>query len=378
MMSNLFLILILANSHFMKTTFTLLFSCLITSGLFAQAEWNVPKENTGFITKITATWCGPCGLWGWEAMEDIMATHGDDHIVTALYAPSSSKLYNAGAEELAQEIGYGGTPNFAGNGLDQGTAAAMTKPIVDTFANEAPVIANSAFEIQKVDNDTLIILVKTKFFENVDGTFILKPILVENHVMEEQTGHTGDASHHNVHRGIFSPLTDSTNIILAGSASAGDIISKKYIMEYDPSWDLDEMFIATTLWMKSPIDPLDLLYVNGSKVPQAGELAFGMGTLDEEQPIVVDPGMWPVGINEVSELNFAVFPNPATDLLNVKFSSNVDFTITISDILGKQIFAESYTSLSNASISVVDFPEGIYMLQAKADNISYYERVIVK
>jgi len=70
--------------------------------------------------------------------------------------------------------------------------------------------------------------------------------------------------------------------------------------------------------------------------------------------------------------------NPATDLLNVKFSSNVDFTITISDILGKQIFAESYTSLSNASISVVDFPEGIYMIQAKADNISYYERVIVK
>lgn len=362
----------------MKTTFTLLLSFVFASGLFAQSEWDVPKENTGMITKITATWCGPCGLWGWEAMEELVTSHGDEHIVTALYAPASSKLYNTGAEELAQEIGYGGTPNFAGNGIDQGTAAAMTAPIVDTFADEAPVIANSAFEIQNVDDDTLIILIRTKFFENVDGTFILKPFLVEDHVMEEQEGLTGDASHHNVHRGAFTPLTDSTNIILNGSASAGDVITKRYMIEYDPSWDLDEMFIASTLWMKSPLDPEDLLYVNGSKVPQAGELAFSMGTLDEEQPIVVDPGLWPVGVEEVSELSFSVFPNPVSDLLNVKFSSNVDFTITITDILGKQIFSESYTSVSNTAINVVDFPEGIYMIQLNAGDDTFYERVIVK
>lgn len=362
----------------MKTTFTLLFSICFVSGVFAQAEWNVPEENTGLVTKITATWCGPCGLWGWEAMEEIMASHGEGHIVTALYAPASSKLYNVGAEELAQEIGYGGTPNFAGNGLDQGTAAAMTTPIVDTFANNAPVIANAAFEIQNVDDDTLIILVRTKFFENVDGIFILKPFLVENHVMEEQNGHTEDASHHNVHRGNFTPLTDSTNIVLNGSASAGDVITKRYMIEYDPSWDLDEMFIASTLWMKSPLDPEDLLYVNGSKVPQAGELAFSMGTLDAELPVVVDPGLWPVGVEEVSELSYSIFPNPVSDLLNVKLSTSTDFTVIITDILGKQIYTESYTSVSNTTINVVDFPEGIYMIQLNAGDDTFYERVIVK
>ena len=362
----------------MKTTFTLLFSLVFAFGSFAQSEWDVPEENTGMITKITATWCGPCGQWGWEAMEDLLASHSDDNIVISLYAPSSSKLHNAGAESLADEIGFGGTPNFSGNGLDQGTAAASTAPIVDTFTTEAPVIANSAFEIQNVDDDTLIILIKTEFFQNVDGTFILKPFLIENHVMEEQTGQTGDASHHNVHRGAFAPLTDTTNVILVGSAAAGDIISKRYVMEYDPSWDLDEMFIASTLWMENPLDPADHLYVNGSKVSQAGELALSMGTHDEEPPVYIDPGSWPVGLEEVDEINFAVFPNPASDVLNVNLSANADFTIIVTDILGKQIFSESYTSISKTVINVADFPEGIYMIQLNTGDDTFYERVIVK
>ena len=362
----------------MKTIFTLLFSLVFASGVFSQTEWEVPQENTGLITKITATWCGPCGGWGWEAMEGLMASHGDNNIVTSLYAPSSSELYNTGAEELAAEIGFGGTPNFSGNGLDQGTAAASVTTIVDTFNTEAPVIANAAFEIQNVDNDTLIISIKTKFFENVDGTFILKPFLVENHVEEEQTGQTGDVPHHNVHRGAFTPLTDSTNIILSGSASQGDIITKRYMMVYDPSWELSEMFIATTLWMENPLDPADLLYVNGSKEPQAGELAFSMGTLDGDLPVVIDPGLWPVGVEEIAEMNFSVFPNPVSEMLNVKLTLDADFTVTLTDILGKQIFTESYSSTSSTTINVADFPEGIYMLQLNAGNEVFYDRVIVK
>ncbi len=362
----------------MKTTSTLLISFFFASGLVAQSEWNVPKEKTGLITKITATWCGPCGLWGWEAMEELMASHGDENIVTSLYAPSSSKLYNTGAEAIADEIGYGGTPNFSGNGLDQGTSTGMVTPIVDTFMSDAPVIANAAFEIQNVDNDTLIILIKTKFFENVDGKFILKPFLVENHVMEEQNGQTGDASHHNVHRGNFLPLTDPTDVILDGSASVGEVITKRYIMEYDPSWDLDEMFIATTLWMENPLDPADHLYVNGSKVSQEGELALSMGTMDEEQPASVDPGLWPVGVEEVSEMSFSVFPNPVNDLLTIKLSSHSDFSLTITDILGKQVLTENYSSTSSTTINVGDFPEGIYMLQLNTGENVFYERVIVK
>ena len=64
----------------------------------------------------------------------------------------------------------------------------------------------------------------------------------------------------------------------------------------------------------------------------------------------------------ISELS--VFPNPATDLLNVDlkgFEGNV--TIEIFDFSGKRIYFQKTGEISTAEIKVSQFVQGVYLLR---------------
>lgn len=355
----------------MKQISTLL-SFLLPLTLVAQNTWQVPKENTGLVTKITATWCGPCGGWGWADMEEIIQSHGDD-IVISLYAPSSSKLYNADAEEMAGEIGYGGTPNFGGNGINVETSSAQSTAIVDTF-HTAPIVANTAYEIESVHNDTVRIKVKTKFFMDIEGEFQLNVFAVENKVIEEQNGQGDSASHKYVHRIRLVDYKDSNNVIVENGASKNDEIVKKYMFVKDPSWKLKDMYIASTLWMVNPDSTEDLLYVNGTKEPQFGELVEGYGAKEGGSG---GNGEWPIGVEEVETDDVIIYPNPALDLLNVKQDGASEMTIELTDLLGKVVFHGDFIGNKNA-IQVSQFPEGVYMIKVITDKGTHLDRVIIK
>lgn len=358
----------------MKKIYAFVLAAVVSGSAFAQSDWSVPEENIGMLTKITATWCGPCGGWGWDAMDDLYNTYGEEHIVISLYAPSSSKLYNSAAEELADEIGYGGTPNFAGNGVDQGTAAASASAIVDTFAT-APVLGVPGYAIEWVTEDTIMIEVKTKFFEGVNGKFHVKTFMVENGVVEEQSGQTGDVEHKMVVRKWFNPGGDSTTVILDGTADAGDEFTKKYFIDTDQEWDWDNLYIITTLWMENPADPADLWYVNGQKTWQEGELTIGYGT---DAPVYYTPHTWPIGVEEVESIDIDLFPNPAKDFINVKLSTVADAEVIMTDLLGKEVLHTSFTSRDLINLDVTDMPAGVYMVQVKTDLGDHYDRVVVK
>lgn len=338
----------------------------------SQSIWSVPEDNAGLVTKITATWCGPCGDWGWTAMEELMAEYGEDNIVISLYAPSSSKLHNAGAAELADEIGYGGTPNFAGNGLDQGTAAASAGNILDTFPS-ATTLGNAAYEIEKVDNDTVTIKVKTKFFDDVDGKFHLNIFMVENHVIEEQTNQGPDASHHNVHRGRFIDMVDSSDVVLDGAAAKNDILVSRYQFVVGPGWKYEEMFIVASLWMENPEDAADLIYINGTKAPQLGLLEDGFGAEGGDG----NNGEWPIGVKEVSTQESVLYPNPASDFFTIQQKGSGAMTVQMSDLLGKTVFEGQFNGSKN-TINTNDFPEGIYMVRISTASGTQLERLVIK
>lgn len=342
---------------------------------FAQTQWSVPEENVGLLTKTTATWCGPCGGWGWDAMGDLMANYGDDHIVISLYAPPSSKLHNAGAEALAEVVGGSGTPRFGGNGLNQDQTVSLATDIVDTFSSAAPVIANVAYEIERVFNDSITIKVKTKFFEDVEGKFETNVFLVENHVIEEQTGNddSPNASHHNVHRGAFMEITDSTDVVTENGANKNDVFVKRYLFVIEPGWKLDEMFIASTLWMENPLAEGEMFYVNGTKEPQAGELVDGFGANGDPG----DDGEWPIGIREFDNESAAVYPNPATEFFTVAQNGSGPISVELTDLLGKVVFTAQFTGNKN-NVTVNDFPEGIYMIKVTNAEGTYLDRIVIK
>jgi len=358
----------------MNKIYTLTLSLLISASAFAQ--WDVPNENKGLITKITATWCGPCGGWGWDNFNDLITEYKGDHILTALYASSSSGFYNEGCQEMADEIGFGGYPNFAGNGLDVGTSSSAVNPIVDTFASDAPTVANVAYEVLQITKDSIFISTKTKFFENLDGSFKVIAFVIEDHPLYTQAGHTGEVEHHMVHQGNFSP-TNGGPYVTTDGASAGEEITRNFSMAYNSEWDIEHLYIATTLWVEDENNPDDLLYVNGTDEPQAGEIAFG-GSGETGGGGSSNPADWPVGVEDVESISFDLYPNPATDQINLKLNMETDYSVMLTDLLGKTVYSEYLTASTGTLINVNDIPEGVYMIKIKTEDQTYFDRVVVK
>ncbi|GAB5538524.1 MAG: hypothetical protein Salg2KO_06270 [Salibacteraceae bacterium] len=367
----------------MKKIYLSLLAVGLSFGLSAQS-WDVPEENHGLITKITATWCGPCGGWGWDGFADLIENHNEDHICMALYASSTSDYYSTDADAIAQEIGFGGYPNFAGNGEDVGTAHASVGGVISAFES-APVQAGIGYEIVDVKEDEITIAVKAEFFEEMEGTFVVAGYFIEDHVIGYQNGQGDSADHHQVFRGSF---TEESNdfIITEEGASSGETFSKTLTITRGAEWNLDNSEIAVALWVQDESNPQDLIYINGSKVPQSGELAEGGGSggsggsggEGEEEENNGNPSDWTVGIDDEESSSIEMYPNPANDLLNIEMASASDFQVQISDLLGKVVLTEVVVSNSRTTLDVSSLPKGLYMVKVSTDTDSHLERVIVK
>ena len=85
---------------------------------FTNASAQVPKKvSTSLVHKITATWCGPCGGWGWTLADDIIAATKDKSLFVSLYnddgiSYGNEKFYTKTAEDLGAQFTYGGWPSF--------------------------------------------------------------------------------------------------------------------------------------------------------------------------------------------------------------------------------------------------------------------------
>jgi hypothetical protein len=85
--------------------------------------------------------------------------------------------------------------------------------------------------------------------------------------------------------------------------------------------------------------------------------------------------LWPLSVATAPELsNVAVYPNPATDVVNIKGLNAVEGakTITLSSITGAVVFSATYEQNDKVSIPVSTLSSGLYMLNintAKGDVI---------
>ena len=87
-------------------------------------------------------------------------------------------------------------------------------------------------------------------------------------------------------------------------------------------------------------------------------------------------------LGEVETIGMEVYPNPATDVVNVKFLGNGgDYQIAITDLAGRQVAS---TSLANASgaqsvaLPILEFSAGNYLVTIAKDGASYTQSLIVK
>lgn len=95
-----------------------------------------------------------------------------------------------------------------------------------------------------------------------------------------------------------------------------------------------------------------------------------------------EPPMHPTAVAEVtSPVNMRVFPNPATDMLNIKIegSEPVKGKIILSDISGKAVKQFDYNALSDSfSISTKEFSRGMYFLSFISKGLRVDRKVILQ
>lgn len=87
-------------------------------------------------------------------------------------------------------------------------------------------------------------------------------------------------------------------------------------------------------------------------------------------------------VEAVDFKNFNVYPNPATDVLNVVFDAdNADYVIAITDLQGREVNASSYAGLSGAQsikIPVANLAKGSYVVTISSNGATSTKNIIVE
>ena len=91
----------------------------------------------------------------------------------------------------------------------------------------------------------------------------------------------------------------------------------------------------------------------------------------------------PLGISENSVHDLKIFPNPANDVINIKFSNVKDQKVALEliSVTGQQLryrefFAEAGSSSEN--INVTTLPEGIYFLRIIGEEEVLIRKLLIK
>lgn len=91
------------------------------------------------------------------------------------------------------------------------------------------------------------------------------------------------------------------------------------------------------------------------------------------------------GINVLSSkesekaYNIKVFPNPASDKINVNVADQFskDYTITLTDMSGKLVYQHHYINAKEATINIQGLAKGSYILAINSQKQNYSQKIIV-
>ena len=125
--------------------------------------------------------------------------------------------------------------------------------------------------------------------------------------------------------------------------------SMDYIQKDWDFWDLSQIIVG------QPVVRLDF-WVEGSDTGQYGLNTPAYFCLDNLFPVFGS-------VNETKELDFTVFPNPSTGVLNVKTKGVIN-EIRILDLLGK---TKRFKSISDNQIDISNLETGIYFIQVQTN-----------
>lgn len=336
---------------------------LLSLAIFAQIP---PNKNLGIVNKTTATWCGPCGSWGWTLFEDIITDNHANAICMGTYGDAASDLVNQTAEDFYADfcqgagwpafnaIGINRTAYAAGGGIYPTTTQTNVKATIDSFVT-TPVVASTGYTYTIVGN-ALNVNTTTKFWSAANGDYYVNVYLVEDGVMNVQNGQTGVVAHHEVLRGGVNG-TWGQNLV-NGAITANQTFNKTFTYTIPAGWDKWKTKVVTMIWKKVGSD---YQFVNANNVSNN-----------------------PVGVNTIEEAgNIRLYPNPATNfaILSIDVAEASDISYVVTDFTGKSVSAKSIKNVQygvyNEKINTEALTPGTYFVSLSVGKNIYTGKLSV-
>jgi len=229
-----------------------------TSKLEASSFLDVEEKNMAVAAKLTATWCEPCGGWGFDFFASLKDDYKDKAVFMA-FTHSLSDVAPQGDEFFVRvnqlfSIG-GGTPRFFYNfdtiyGVNHAGASGILQHI------ESEVIASSNYEYTLSD-DKIHLKTTTKFFKSQEGDFMISPFLIIDNQEGPQLGRAD--SPNTVHSAVVAELAHPINSevldlwaykVASGKVKKGYQINLEFETARDPLWTEDDISFALVLYKR--------------------------------------------------------------------------------------------------------------------------------
>jgi len=237
----------------------------------SSSSIEIKEINMGLYAKLTATWCGPCGAWGWDLNEEISESTKNNAISASIYGSASSKMSNETAIQFANDFGVKGWPSFTFNGKNRteysesgGIFPTTTKSNIENASSD---FASSSVQMGvggniSIEGNTLKLDWAAKAFKDQTGSFKIGAYILEDNVIEEQAGKTGNVAHHHVLRDkmtIDFYGDDFEGVLSAGTTT--NLSSLTYSL--DESWNKDNIEVIGIIWKMNSSGGYD--FVNAAR-----------------------------------------------------------------------------------------------------------------
>jgi hypothetical protein len=166
------------------------------------------------IWEYSATWCNPCGVYGYDTMHYFMNKYGHEQnkAVGIFMHPSDDIVNNepAGQDDIITFFGMSGTPS-AGANLDEQYPTYL-EPKIKTALIDHPTAKAGVGMQYTLSGNTMTVNTKTVFFEALTGTYQLGVYVTEDAIMNTQSGQTGEVEFNDILRVVADGKAFGTSI----------------------------------------------------------------------------------------------------------------------------------------------------------------------
>ncbi len=335
---------------------------LLLSFLFltvATQAQEVPSSQQSLIIKKTASWCPPCGEWGWDLFENLIEDNEDNAILWAMHY--SGGLQNATTQGINGNLTGSGQPRFYINNVNISGPAndIQTEMKAGVIANaDKTAEVNAIATNLDVSGESISVTVKSKFFIEAEGEYFLNVYIVEEEVDHVQAGRP-DAMHEKVLRDDMAG--DAFGVLLtSGTTAMNTSFSTDFSIPIAVAWDVNHIELSTVIWKKVGAN---YEFVNGTTTSSI--------ILDTKAPLLKTAKM-------------TIAPNPIFDFATIKLSVEESLIgdLTIYDSKGSLVqrigSKNEINESTNIDLDVTNLKSGQYFVRFNTNKGQLTQKIIVQ